>query len=141
MDDYVKSGHGLTLDYADFLSTFPWDIYSTITFRQKRVDSIYWSKRIFEVLSKFDATRAFVACESHRLDGIHFHILSRHLPCPESLSPLWKYCFKAFGRSKIEFVGENNKSELSVSRYCAKYVVKGNRFEFMGDSSAWKFDH
>jgi len=138
--EFVRNLHGIALDYADFLVTFPWDVYSTITFREKRVDSIYWSKKIFDVLTKFDATRAFVACENHQLDGIHFHLLSRHLPCPSTLEPMWKYCFKAFGRSKIEFLGEKGQSELSVARYCAKYVVKGNRFEFMGDKSAWNFD-
>lgn len=126
------TAQGVKLEYADFISQFQWDLYSTITFRQKRSDSLYWSKRAFSTLEKFGATRAFVAVEPHRLDGIHLHILSRHIPAP-STSALWKYCFKAYGRSKIEVVDDT----MAVSRYCSKYVVKGNDFDFFGGKKAW----
>lgn len=124
-------------EYADFIAARPWDLYSTITFRQKRSDSIYWTDKIWSVMDKFGACRAFIASEPHRLEGIHFHVLSAHFDYAagrESMAKvntnaLWKYCFKAFGRTTIEKI---HNDQLAVSRYCAKYVVKGNNFDFKG---------
>jgi len=127
----------LKLEYADFISSFPWDLYSTITFRELRKDPFYWTGRIWETFEKFNATRAFVAVEHHRAEGIHLHLLSRHIPFLAYSGPLWKYCFKAFGRTKIEAVD----SPLAVSRYCSKYVVKGNEFDFLGSPEAWKYEN
>lgn len=137
----IRENHKLKLAYAEFIQSFPWDLYTTITFRKPRVDSIYWSDKIFQVLQKFDCSRSFIACEPHKYLGIHFHVLSRHLPYLERYgssndSPIWKYCFKAFGISTVEKVEDT----YAVSRYCAKYVVKENSFEFKGDPSAWKLD-
>lgn len=139
MDVWSLGNHGphsLKLDYGDFISTFPWDVYGTITFRQKRVDSIYWAGRIWQALSRFGASRAVIAVEPHTYEGIHLHTLSRHSDGPVMLSRLWAYSFKSFGRSSFEAVD----SVLSVSRYCAKYVVKGNVVEFEGRPEAWTYD-
>jgi len=124
-------------EYADFISDREWDLYSTVTFRHKRVDSIYWTGRIWGTLEKFDAVRAFVACEPHKLEGIHFHVLSAHsnftdtneVKADVNTSALWKYFFKAYGRSQVDKI---RGDQLAVSRYCAKYVVKGNNFDFLG---------
>lgn len=123
----------LRLEYADFIASQEWDFYSTVTFRQSRHDRIYWPQKLYRTLEKFDATRAVVACEPHKLDGIHFHCLSKHDPLPQSTSSLWKYLFKAYGRSSVSPVGE----AMSVSRYCSKYVVKGGDVNFMGEAEAW----
>lgn len=125
-------------EYADFIAARPWDLYTTITFREKRTDSLYWTDKIWHVMEKFDAVRAFVACEPHKLEGIHFHVLSAHsnfdnkaeIKADVNTSALWKYCFKAFGRSTVEKIRDD---QLAVSRYCAKYVVKGNNFDFKGE--------
>lgn len=120
-------------EYADFISQFRWDVYSTITFRHKRTDAMYWSERVWQFLEKFNSTRAFIAVEPHYYEGIHLHILSRHIPSLQNLGSIWKYSFKAFGRSTIEYVDNT----LAISRYCAKYVVKGNQFDFKGDAGWW----
>lgn len=136
MNDNFQSNsekYQIKLEYADFISQFQWDLYSTITFRQKRSDGLYWSQRAFSVLEKFNATRAFVAVEPNYLEGIHLHILSRHIP-EAHISSLWKYAFKAFGRTAIERV----EDAMAVSRYCSKYVVKGNDFDFKGLPQYWE---
>lgn len=135
-DESFLPRHQVKLEYADFISCFPWDYYGTITFRQARCDGLYWTKRAFQVLEKFNATRAFVAVEPHSYEGIHLHLLSRHLPKLDASGSLWKYCFKAFGRTTFEKIDD----AIAVSRYCSKYVVKGNDFDFCGSASAWKYD-
>lgn len=140
MDDYnngrLSNPKEVEHAYADFLMCFPWDYYSTVTFRQTRHDGIQWAKRIWNVFDKFDASRVFVAIEPNTLDGIHAHLLSRHLPVLQTTGSLWKYLYKAFGRSQVEAI----TGIMPVSRYCAKYVVKRNQFEFFGDKSAWLLD-
>jgi len=124
-------------EYADFISSYPWDLYSTITFRQKRTDSIYWTGKIWNTLEKFGAVRAFIASEPHSLEGIHYHVLSAHIGeetgselfTRVNPSALWRYCFKAYGRSTVDKI---RNDQLAVSRYCAKYIVKGNNFDFKG---------
>lgn len=126
-------------DYKDFLLNYTWDLYSTITFRRPRYDGIFWCEKVWKVFEKFGGSRGFIAVEPHLLDGIHLHMLSRHSFYSDAGTiprGLWKYCFKAFGRSLIEPVDNS----IQVSRYCAKYVVKGNQYEFMGWPEAWKYD-
>jgi len=136
MNVYFDRKPSILHAYADYISQFPWDLYSTITYREPRKDCIYQAQRAFGVLEKFGATRAVIAVEPHRLSGVHLHCLSRHLPALDSTVPLWKYCFKAFGRTTVESVGDT----LAVSRYCAKYVVKENNVSFAGSPEAWLQD-
>lgn len=129
-----QKSHSLKLDYADFISNFIWDDYITVTFRQVHRDSIQWSERLWQTLDKFGATRAFIAAEPHKLDGIHLHSLARWgLSESPSTAHLWKYLFKAYGRNQVEPVGD----VIQVCRYCAKYVVKENDFFFKGSPKAW----
>ena len=124
--------------YSDFLQRYPWDFYITTTFRKPRVDGIYWSGKLWKALEKMGASRAFIAVEPHKYEGIHLHALSRQHPWDDGVKPgtIWKYCFKAFGRTTVDKID----GVVAVSRYCAKYVVKENQFEFMGDKHAWLKD-
>jgi len=51
---------------------------------------------------------------------------------------LWKYLFKQYGRTQVEEV----KSFAKVSMYCAKYVTKGDAYDYRlsGDREAWVED-
>ena len=122
--------------YATLIHDQDWDFYSTVTYRVPRRDGIRAARRYWDVLEKkFDADRAFVAVESHRLDGIHLHALSRHALRPSlQAQTLWRYCFKAFGRYSAE--EPRCASTALVSWYCSKYVVKGgeDNYHFFGDS-------
>lgn len=138
----MLDGYQLREEYTSFLLSYPWDCYSTITYRRTRKDGIAAASQAWKVFERFEATRMFIAVEPHLLDGIHLHCLSRHLsaqyrPGSNIVPPgLWKYCFKAFGRSRIEPISDT----VQVSRYCAKYVVKGNQYEFFGFPEAWRQD-
>ena len=124
--------------YANVLHSEAWDFYMTTTYRIPRHDGIRAAGRLWDILSnKFEAERAFVAVEAHRLDGIHLHALSHHATRPNlAPSSIWKYLFKANGRSTV--ARPRFSSTALVTWYCSKYVTKGNcDFHFFGDPCAW----
>lgn len=123
--------------YSEFIQSFPWDFYSTVTFREPRRDPIRAAQAVSKSLSVLGASRAFIACEQHRAANLHVHCLSRHTFNP-SLSPssIWLYLWKAYGRSTVETIRETSQ----VSSYCAKYVTKGSSFDFIGSPESWLLD-
>ncbi len=124
--------------YAEYLQSFSWDFYSTVTFRRLRRDPLAAAAVVWACLyGKFLATRAFVAAERHALDGIHLHLLHQHYhemgrQGVKSYS-IWLYLFKAFGRTTVEAI----KSPEQVSSYCSKYVSKGEQFNLFGEPQSW----
>ncbi|MBA7537139.1 hypothetical protein ES705_29406 [subsurface metagenome] len=124
--------------YAEYLQTFSWDYYSTVTFRKLRRDSLAAAAKVWAVLDgKFSASRAFIAVERHVLDGVHLHLLHQHyhelgLQSVRAYS-MWLYLFKAFGRTTVEAI----RSPEQVSTYCSKYVSKGEQFNLFGEPQAW----
>jgi len=123
--------------YSDFIQTVPWDYYSTVTFRSSRRDPIAASQSVCRAMSTLGATRVFLAVESHKSGFLHCHALSRHTFNP-GLRPqsAYRYLFKAFGRTTVEPIRELGQ----VSAYCAKYVTKGNDYQFWGYPEAWLLD-
>ncbi len=124
--------------YAEYLQTFSWDYYSTVTFRRLRRDTLAAAAAVWAVLDgKFLATRAFIAVERHYLDGVHLHLLHQHyhdlgLNAVKAYS-MWLYLYKAFGRSSVEQI----RGPGDVSSYCSKYVVKEEQYNFFGEPQAW----
>ncbi len=124
--------------YAEYLQTFSWDFYSTVTFRKLRRDPLAAAAAVYAVLDgKFLATRAFIAVERHVLDGVHCHLLHQHyheagFQAVKAYS-IWLYLFKAFGRTTVEVI----RSSGDVSTYCSKYVSKGEQFNLFGEPQAW----
>ena len=122
--------------YATLIHDQEWDFYSTVTYRTPRHDSIRAAGRYWATLSdKFDADRAFIVAEPHRLDGLHLHALSRHALRPElQAQTLWKYCFAAYGRYQAECV--SGTTTALVTWYVSKYVTKGDPdgYFLFGDS-------
>ncbi|MBA7537130.1 hypothetical protein ES705_29397 [subsurface metagenome] len=128
----------ITDAYAEYLQTFSWDYYSTVTFRRLRRDPLAAAAKVWSILDgKFAATRAFIAVEKHVLDGVHCHLLHQHYHEIGSQAVLaysmWLYLFKAFGRTTVEAI----KSSEQVSTYCSKYVSKGEQFNLFGEPQAW----
>ena len=123
--------------YATLLHSVPWDFYTTTTYRVQRRDGIRATARLWDILeNKFDAERAFVAVESHRLGGLHLHALSHHAQRPGlQASSVWEYLHKANGRTTVE--RPRHSSTALVTWYCSKYVTKGGDYHFFGDPSAW----
>lgn len=149
--------------YSEHLAARPWDFFSTVTFREPRYDKISVIESLTHAFDKLDAERVFVAIEPHRLlGGVHAHCLSRHTFRPDMRPEwLWKYLYKAFGRATVSEInncepivsvmdGVDLKPQVSgkigapalVTWYCAKYVTKGEDFEyaFLGDGAAWTQD-
>lgn len=125
--------------YADFLQSFPWDYYSTVSFRTPRKDAARAAQVVWEGMSALGASRAFLAVETGRATGrIHVHALSRHTS--SDLRPTtfrqWRYHFKRHGRSTVEVARDPGV----VASYCAKYVTKGAHFSFAGTPEAWNLD-
>lgn len=122
--------------YAILLATNTWDLYTTTTYRVPRRDPLRAANAFWQIMSnKFSAERAFVAVESHRLDGLHIHALTSHELRPElRASSVWKYLHKANGRTTVEPPRGGNAA--LVSWYCAKYVTKADpdRYFFFGDN-------
>lgn len=128
----------VTEAYAAFLQEFPWDYYSTVTFRRSRRDPIAASQVVSRSLSTLGASRGFLAVEGHKSGFLHVHALSRHTLNPNlQASSAYTYLFKAHGRATVEPIRDSGK----VTAYCAKYVVKGNQFDFLGDPEAWLLDN
>lgn len=128
--------------YADHLQAYPWDFFSTVTFRKLHRDPINAAAKVCRALERLDCTRAFVAVERHRLDGVHVHTLHRHAFDPGiSSTRVWKYFHKAFGFSTVS----PPRADDTVALYCSKYVTKdnglhGESFYYFGDKEAWLFD-
>jgi len=126
--------------YAEHLQKYPWDYYITQTFRNNVRDGLRASQSFWGILErKFMATRSFIAVEPHKLDGIHLHALTRHCFDKINEKALWKYLFKAEGRSRVESPRFN--SQALVTWYCSKYITKGDcDFHYFGDKNAWLLD-
>jgi len=93
------------------------------------------------MLEKLGGSRAFVAVERHKLDGVHVHTLHRHTHRPDvAAASVWKFAHKAFGRSTVEFPRDGT----AASVYCSKYVTKGDEsgdsFFYFGEPEAWNLD-
>jgi len=125
--------------YADWIQSYSWDFYSTVTFRKLRRDPLAAAGAVWDTLyNKFSGTRAFVAAEKHKLDGVHLHMLSEHAwerGQRWDEHSLWLYFFKAFGRARVEVAS----SDEAVANYCAKYVTKGGpeAYTLWGDKVFW----
>lgn len=123
--------------YSKFLQGYPWDFYSTVTFRKPRGDPLSASLAVSGKLRTLGSSRAFLAVEPHGSGMVHVHTLSRHAFQPKlSEYAAYRYLFKTFGRSTVEPIRDTQ----SVSAYCAKYVTKGMQFDFDGDPEAWVLD-
>lgn len=128
--------------YAEHLGEYSWDFYSTVTFRTTHRDPLNAASRVSRALERLDCTRAFLAVERHRLDGVHVHTLHRHTFRQDLASAsVWKYFSKAFGRTTVE----SPRETTAVEAYCAKYVTKdyglgGESFHYFGDTAAWTLD-
>lgn len=99
-------------------------------------------KVVWQAAERLGASRAFVAVERHRLDGVHVHSLLRQYPHRDTPSQsLWKYLSKSFGRTSVQLPHDG----MAAVAYCAKYVTKdhglqGESFHYFGDADAWNLD-
>lgn len=130
--------------YAEFLQSFEWDYFATITFKHERHDTLKAISDVWEFLNAKPVqpvSRAFLAAEPHQTGALHLHGLllanfnTTWRPLPEARH-LQYILDKRFGRSRIEAAREDG----AVTNYCSKYVVKNNNlydYAFLGSQEFW----
>lgn len=119
--------------WGEWLATYDWDWFGTVSFRLPRRDPILSIRAFEKVLKPFPVARAFVGAERHRSGDVHLHCLLAFpdiaLPGPTGRD-LWSAFFRRLGRSSFE-VPRNIKS---ATEYCTKYCVKGlTDYKLLGD--------
>jgi len=131
-------------DLSEFLQSYTWDYFLTVTCRYPRRDSISFMRDISGSL--FDRTtlgwsnpdglnlpsRVFLACEPHRLShNLHAHGLISGLPGIYPPKVFQNALKRRFGRSGVS----RCRNQSHVAGYCAKYVTKitdGDNYDFFG---------
>lgn len=128
---------------SNWIQTYTWDYFITITTRRPRRDAIALMRDIWEELTLPEnqywsnpdklhlPCRGFLACETFAYShNLHCHGLIAGIPHALYLPRvIQKPLDHRFGRSRVESV----KSVGKVSSYCSKYVTK------LGDGDNWNF--
>lgn len=117
--------------YSDFLGSYEWSDFFTITFRAPRRDMYAALRDCEDWAHRGGIARTFMACEPHTTGMLHVHGLAYVNWPGDSVSGLsydaWHTAFRRFGRSKFE----RCRSHEDVTGYCSKYVTKSNsRYEY-----------
>ena len=125
-----------TEDLSDWLQTYRWDYFITVTPRHSRTDPIAFIRDLGDFLLHPDqqAGRAFLAAEPFRYQhNLHVHGIVAGDPGdmtgPNLLASDLDF---RFGRSRCEMCD----SAGNVATYCSKYVTKlrdGDNYDFIGD--------
>jgi len=111
--------------FGDFLSTFNWDYFITVTFRVPRQPhhALGTVREVGKVIRRSNTGRLFLGTELHVNRTLHLHGLLEAHGRPNGFlkRQLWADLFDRFGRSQVLDV----QSREAVSSYVSKYVVKG----------------
>lgn len=129
---------------SDWLQTYHWDYFLTVTTRWPRRDAISFMRDINAQFCESETSlwsnpdriylpgRIFLACEPHRYRGsLHAHGLLAGLPGLYPPKVFQKALDLRFGRSRVE----RCRNQSYVAGYCAKYVTKitdGDNYDFFG---------
>jgi len=122
--------------YSEFLTSYPWRWFTTITYRKSRQDPFAASRDVCALLrSKACIQRGFVATEPHKSGLVHHHcLLQPYFTTSYTARTLQDSLNVIFGRSSCRLVN----SQPDVSHYCSKYVTKQMAYyEFIGWNKAW----
>jgi len=111
--------------FGNWLATFNWDYFLTITFRNPRHPhhALSTVRQVGKVVRRHSAGRLFLGTELHVNRTLHVHGLleTRKRPNDFLRWALWDSLFNTFGRSEVRGV----QSREAVSNYVSKYVTKG----------------
>lgn len=124
---------------AEFLKSYEWDYFLTVTTRKPWHDSYALKREAFKTLNQVTATeRAFLCTEPYYIrSGVHLHGIVKVDKKYKEFVPLnriWGNMFQRFGRSKVEFARSNE----AVAGYCGKYVLKSSGdYDLYGRSNNW----
>jgi len=124
---------------AEWLQTYHWDYFLTITSKYPRHDSIAFMRDAWDYMSRpwfGNVGRAFFACEPHKFSrNLHIHAIVAFNDDFDRCNLPWEVergLNSKFGRSRVELV----KGQDMVSSYCTKYATKytdGDNYDFFGN--------
>lgn len=108
--------------FADWLQTFDWDYFLTVTFRDpvppyKAESSLSW---VWKTLRPLNPSLTFLASEEHASRYLHVHGLLAEGLSDLGPLPYWQRLLKQHGRSGVSAI----RSRKEVSEYVAKYLTK-----------------
>lgn len=123
---------------SDFLQSFHWDYFITLTPKRPRTDAIAYIRDTWEQFDRLYVGRAFLACEPFKYQrNLHVHGLVSYLnPWRMPNARSMQGYFDKFGRSRIEDI----EAIPNVTGYCTKYASKwsdGDNYDFCGDWSEY----
>jgi len=111
--------------FGNWLATFPWDYFLTVTFQSPRQPhhAISTVRQVGKVIRRHSDGRLFLGTELHINRTLHVHGLLATVKRPNLFlqQSLWSSLFNTFGRSEVRLV----QSREAVSAYVSKYVTKG----------------
>ena len=128
--------------WTDWLSTFHWDHFATLTFAQPRTEAS--ARRAFakyvRSVRQFtygDPVGYFVGYEHGTFGRLHLHALMRTttpqpdlaaggVPCARQALPdtlLWRLWYDSFGRAKVETYDPRRGAAGYVSKYVTKRLA------------------
>ena len=128
--------------YADFIQSYHWDYFATVTFKSPRKEPYYAIKNVWRECQKVGAARGFLVAEPHESGDLHIHglLATAAKGALPSLALPWDVegsMRKRFGISRVEAC---NSAE-AVSSYCAKYVTKQDgqidHYDILGAKWEW----
>ncbi len=142
--DLADSPENITSSLSNWLKSYKWDYFLTVTNRRPRRDSIAFMRDINLSLAETENSlwsdpdglhlpiRLFLACEPHKYShNLHAHGLLHGLPGIYPPSVFEKALGKRFGFSRVS----GCRSQDDVAGYCSKYVTKitdGDNYDFFG---------
>jgi len=122
---------------SDWLQTYDWDSFCTITFKRPRRDTIAALRDVGEFLAGDDGVykRAFLTAEPFRYQrNLHIHAMASSV---RLWKPVRNHDIEAVARHKF---GISQISSIrgidNASAYCAKYASKwsdGDNYDFFGE--------
>ena len=110
--------------FGDWLATFPWEYFITVTFREPRQPhhALSTVREVGKLIRRHASGSLFLGTELHHSRTLHVHGLLETAGRPNEFlaSVLWRQLFDRFGRSQVRPV----LSREAVSNYVSKYVTK-----------------
>jgi len=110
--------------FGQWLGTFPWAYFLTITFRNPRYPHHAMSTlgQISKTIKRATDGNHFLGTEIHISRTLHVHglLAAPHGPSESVQRNLWSAFYKEYGRCQVHRV----RSREAVSHYVSKYVTK-----------------
>ena len=148
------NGYRLTAEWAEWLATFPWTHFETLTFRTERFSARACWKAVAAYQRRLSRRsighRCIAVVEGEASTRMHVHTLAmchwQRGPHDDRPRPPWmvpeplhrtlhREWFEAFGRARISPLGSDR---IGAGFYVAKYLMKASepRWDFL-PSHGW----